>query len=542
MKELPIGVQDFETLMTNGMVYVDKTDIIYRMIENYRWNFIARPRLFGKSLLVSTLESLFSRGTLMFKGLAIEKLWTDKTYKVIHLAFSRLSCRSAEEFDLKARELFLGELVRLGFPRETIESCSRCVDLQDMAYEAFSDTGLCSLVLLLDDYDCSLNLNLQDRDVFGKIQHKIRGFYDAVRENQGSFRFIFVTGVSRFNMAETFGLDSYLDDLSLNPLYASLMGFTEDEIRHYFGEHLRSAAASVFRTGPDKVTEEQLLLVMDALRRHYGGYCFDKTASLHVLEPWSVLRFLSPDGSHELSDYWYRESGVSSFFSSSDMLTHGAAADDFRTQSMDRHRFVMSPDPGSPSNRLSILTRFGYFTVKKVTALRIRVGLPNLELRRAWARLLLSRIRDENAIPHELTGRLEDACAALRSENISAEKLALIFNLAYKALNSSRIETGYAACGAPALCCLDYGFDVTVQSQDKEGPAGMVFDFLSRRIIIGMKCLREGESAEEKLREAEAEISSKDCGSLVPAKPLRRFAMVFSVPMQKIVLTEEVTA
>ena len=150
MKELPIGVQDFETLMTNGMVYVDKTDIIYRMIENYRWNFIARPRLFGKSLLVSTLESLFSRGTLMFKGLAIEKLWTDKTYKVIHLAFSRLSCRSAEEFDLKARELFLGELVRLGFPRETIESCSRCVDLQDMAYEAFSDTGLCSLVLLLD--------------------------------------------------------------------------------------------------------------------------------------------------------------------------------------------------------------------------------------------------------------------------------------------------------------------------------------------------------------------------------------------------------
>ena len=71
MKELPIGVQDFETLMTNGMVYVDKTDIIYRMIENYSWNFIARPRLFGKSLLVSTLESLFSRGTLMFSNFPV---------------------------------------------------------------------------------------------------------------------------------------------------------------------------------------------------------------------------------------------------------------------------------------------------------------------------------------------------------------------------------------------------------------------------------------------------------------------------------------
>ena len=108
-----------------------------RMIENYRWNFFARPRLFGKSLLVSTLESLFSRGTLMFKGLAIEKLWTDKTYKVIHLDFSRIRCRSAEEFDAKASELFMGELRRLRFPMKTLESCSRCVDLQDTAYEAF---------------------------------------------------------------------------------------------------------------------------------------------------------------------------------------------------------------------------------------------------------------------------------------------------------------------------------------------------------------------------------------------------------------------
>ena len=542
MKELPIRVQNFETLMTNGMVYADKTDIIYRMIENYRWNFFARPRLFGKSLLVSTLESLFSRGTLMFKGLAIEKLWTDKTYKVIHLDFSRIRCRSAEEFDAKASELFMGELRRLRFPMKTLESCSRCVDLQDTAYEAFWEAGLGSLVLLLDNYDCPLNLNLENRAVFEGIQHKIRGFYDAVRENQGSFRFIFVTGVSRFNMAETFGMDAYLEDISLNPLYSSLLGFTEDDIRRYFGEHLRAAAASIFRTGPDKVTENQLLLVMDALRRHYGGYCFDKNASLHVFEPWSVLRFLSPGGSHKFSDYWFKESGVGSLLSSSDMLTHGVSADDCRTQSMDRYRFMVNPDPVSLPDRTSLLTWCGYFSIKKAGPFRIRVGLPNLELREACARLLMSRIRDENAIPDELTGRLEDACAALGRENISADELALIFSLAYKALNSSRIETEYAACDAPALCCLGSGFDVTVQSQDKEEPACLVFDFLCHRIIVSMKCAREGEAAEEKLKEAETQISSVDPGSLVPSKPLRRFAMVFSVPLQKIVLTEEVAA
>ena len=88
MKKLPIGEQDFEFVRTKDMVYVDKTDIIYQMIKNSRMNFISRPRRFGKSLLVSTLESLFSRGTEMFKGLAIEKLWTETTYKVLRFDFS----------------------------------------------------------------------------------------------------------------------------------------------------------------------------------------------------------------------------------------------------------------------------------------------------------------------------------------------------------------------------------------------------------------------------------------------------------------------
>ena len=94
MKKLPIGKQGFDAIITGDMVYVDKTDVIYRMIENNDQCFISRPRRFGKSLLVSTLESLFSRGTEMFKGLAIEKQWTDKTYPVLRFDFSGLECGS----------------------------------------------------------------------------------------------------------------------------------------------------------------------------------------------------------------------------------------------------------------------------------------------------------------------------------------------------------------------------------------------------------------------------------------------------------------
>ena len=94
MKELPIGMQGFDAIRTGDMVYVDKTDIIYRMVKNNRQCFISRPRRFGKSLLVSTLESLFSRGTEMFKGLAIEKLWTERTYRVLRFDFSGIQCDS----------------------------------------------------------------------------------------------------------------------------------------------------------------------------------------------------------------------------------------------------------------------------------------------------------------------------------------------------------------------------------------------------------------------------------------------------------------
>ena len=107
MKELPIGVQNFDSVITNGLVYVDKTAIINQMIKNRRMNFISRPRRFGKSLLVSTLESLFSRGTEMFKGLAIEKLWTDKTYRVLRFDFSGIECGSVEKFQKDAVEKFL---------------------------------------------------------------------------------------------------------------------------------------------------------------------------------------------------------------------------------------------------------------------------------------------------------------------------------------------------------------------------------------------------------------------------------------------------
>ena len=422
MKKLPIGKQSFDALRAGGMVYVDKTDIIFRMIENNDQCFISRPRRFGKSLLVSTLESLFSRGTEMFKGLAIEKLWTERTYRVMHFDFSGLECGSVESFQKDAVEKFLDIAKKAGV-LDRQETADEYRTIKILMNRICLMAGNSSMVLLVDEYDSPLNANLGNPEVFSGIRKAIYDFYSSVKENSGRFRFIFVTGVSRFHKAAMFSAGSSIQDLSLNPLYGTLLGYTEDEITQYFGEHLRAAAASIFKISSDKVTDIQLSQVMDELRRHYDGYCFDKKASVHVYQPWSVLQFLSPDGCHEFSDYWFQDSGMSSLLDNFVRFTGGVTAGDCSTHSIDWNSFVMNTDLNSPSNRAAVLTQCGYFTIKKSTDKRVRVGLPNLELRHAWAYLLINRIRDANHIPDELTDSVDDASQVLRKPDFSVEEL-----------------------------------------------------------------------------------------------------------------------
>ena len=343
MKKLPIGKQGFDAIIAGDMVYVDKTDIICRMIENNDQCFISRPRRFGKSLLVSTLESLFSHGTEMFKGLAIEKLWTERTYRVLRFDFSGIQCDSLENFQKAAVRKFLRVAMKCGALDNTYspENFTGIADLMD---EITMNMDIGSTVLLIDEYDCPLNANLDNPEVFNGIRKAIRDFYSSVKENSDRFRFIFVTGVSRFHKVALFSAGSSIEDLSLNPLYGAMLGYTEDEIRHYFSNHLKAAVSSIFGISTDAVTDVQISQVMDELRVHYDGYCFDEEASTHVYQPWSVLHFLAPNGRHKFSDYWFRDSGVSTLLQNF-MTAAGGVTRDYENQRVPRNEFVMNIEP-----------------------------------------------------------------------------------------------------------------------------------------------------------------------------------------------------
>ena len=519
------------------MVYVDKTDIICRMIENNDQCFISRPRRFGKSLLVSTLESLFSRGTEMFKGLAIEKKWTDKTYPVLRFDFSDLECRSVGSFQKDAVETFLGIAKKAGVLGSK-ETPDKYRTIKTLMNEICLMAENNSMVLLVDEYDSPLNANLGNPEVFNEIREAIRDFYLSVKKNSGRFRFIFVTGVSRFNKAALFSAGSSIEDLSLNPLYGALLGYTEDEIRHCFAPHLKAATSSIFGISTDAVTEVQICQVMDELRAHYDGYCFDEDASVHVYQPWSVLNFLAPNGRHKFSDYWFRDSGVSTLLQNFMTAAGGVTHDDEQPQ-VPRNEFFMNIEPMSQTGKSVILAQCGYYTIKKADPFSFYLGLPNLELRHAWANILLSdtfKKCDQQGVQ-----ALKQSGYLLNNPDVSDKDIALLFNRTYKVLNSlHKAENEYAACDTPLLYCLGAGYDVRSEAAENGGRADLTFEMPGRRLVIEMKCARDGESPEKKLEEAKAQILKHDYGNYIPVKKTRRFAMVFSVPEQKIVLSEEV--
>ena len=537
MKKLPIGKQGFDAIIAGDMVYVDKTDIICRMIENNDQCFISRPRRFGKSLLVSTLESLFSRGTEMFKGLAIEKLWTERTYRVLRFDFSGIKCDSLENFQKAAVRKFLRVAMKCGALDNTYspENFTGIADLMD---EITMNMDIGSTVLLIDEYDCPLNANLDNPEVFNGIRKAIRDFYSSVKENSDRFRFIFVTGVSRFHKVALFSAGSSIEDLSLNPLYGAMLGYTEDEIRHYFSNHLKAAVSSIFGISTDAVTDVQISQVMDELRVHYDGYCFDEEASTHVYQPWSVLHFLAPNGRHKFSDYWFRDSGVSTLLQNF-MTAAGGVIRDYENQRVPRNEFVMNIEPLSETGKAVILTQCGYYTIKKADPFYFYLGLPNLELRHAWAHILLSdtfKKCDKQGVQ-----ALNQSAYVLNKPDVSDKDIALLFNRTYKVLNSlHKAGSEYAACDTPLLYCLGVGYDVRSEAAENGGRADLTFEMPGRRLIIEMKCARDGESPEKKLEEAKAQILKHDYGNYIPVKKTRRFAMVFSVQEQKIVLSEEV--
>ncbi|MBP5639134.1 MAG: AAA family ATPase, partial [Victivallales bacterium] len=290
MKKINLNTASFEKLIANDRLYIDKTEYVWRLLDSGDTEFfLARPRRFGKSLFVSTLKALFQGRRELFRGLAIDtKDYDWQEYPIIHLDFGACNVKTAEKLEAYLNHLLAKEAESLRLMLREEGASVRFENLiSDVA--ALSKTG--QVVILVDEYDKPILGNIDNPEV-SSILTVLKGFYSVIKTYEDIVRFAFITGVSKFAHVSLFSELNNLTDITLEPDYAEMLGFTEAEIRDYFADRIPLAAKA------NGVSEEEM---MQTLLKWYDGYRFSD-ADTHVCNPVSLVNFFSKG--YKFSNYW----------------------------------------------------------------------------------------------------------------------------------------------------------------------------------------------------------------------------------------------
>ncbi len=291
----PIGIQSFSKLRTNGYLYVDKTSIIHRLASNSNTFFLSRPRRFGKSLLMSTLESYFKGAKDLFKGLAIENLEKEwECYPVFRFDLS------GENFNHPDRLLshIGGELDSIESRYSLFSEGTIAKRFRSLIEQMWNKWGK-GVVVLIDEYDKPMLDCLNDDDLHERIKAELRGFYSVLKTVDEYIRFAMLTGVTKFSQVSVFSGLNNLNDISLREDYNSICGITEDEMHLYFKDSVRDYSEK------EGIEEEE---VWQELKLWYDGYHFSRNAE-DIYNPISVMKSFEE---YDIRDYWF-ETGRPNF-------------------------------------------------------------------------------------------------------------------------------------------------------------------------------------------------------------------------------------
>ena len=521
--KLPKAKSGFEELRSQNQIYVDHTDLIYEFAYLDGPNFLSRPRRFGKSLLISTLESLFTHGTEFFKGLKIEKLWEKreqgKTYKVIHLDFSSFAYTGPEDFDAKIYDILDKIANNLSITRTnssgTYKSDALLTDIISSAPGEF--------VLLIDEYDYPLTHSLDDKELFEEYRKYIQGLFGTIKALSGKMRFIFITGVGRFAKTSVFSQLNNLRDLGLEAKFAPLLGYTEADMHQYFDEYVENAANIL------KLSKEECYAQIKA---HYDGYRFHVNNETLLHNPWSVLNFLSAP-ENGFKNFWYETGGayptLISKYIKSIQNTPLETLKKVRISQDDLDLFYDYFD--TPT--VSLLYQTGYLSlrpeyVEDLAITRYFLCPPNLEVKSALSKLYLKKVRQT-----PITEDDEDTASALVSDfnNQSYENLIKHFNVI---LNSFGYDNKVAFTDERnCRDFIDLAMTVAGINSRKEvissiGSADLVVEMPGKRYVFEFKLARTKGSETLLLDEALEQSCDKRYGEILPIKELIRIGVVIS--------------
>ncbi|GHV64617.1 ATPase AAA [Bacteroidia bacterium] len=371
MKNLPIGVQSFEKLRSEGLLYVDKTKDIYQLTSSSTV-FLSRPRRFGKSLLVSTLGELYKGNKSLFEGLYIYDKWDwTQQYPVIRIDWTIISHGSREEMERS----MLGYLKRQADLYEINLVSEYASDRFSELIESLHRKTGKKVVVLIDEYDKPI-LDAIGKAEAADIRAFLQVFYVVLKGSDEHLKFVFLTGVTKVAKVSIFSALNSLEDITLDEGYASICGYTQEELERDFSEYISDTAVHL------EMTREDLLA---NIRRMYDGYSWDGKTS--VYNPFSTLPFFKKKA---FSNYWF-ETGTPTFLINR-LKKHGLAKTVLEPIIADSSAFD-SYDPEALDD-VPLLFQTGYLTIKSQRRVGIEtkytLEVPNMEVKKSLMEHLLS--------------------------------------------------------------------------------------------------------------------------------------------------------
>ncbi len=466
-QHLPIGIQDFRTIRSEGFYYVDKTPLVRRLVDEGRHYFLSRPRRFGKSLLLDTLGSLFAGHEPLFRGLDIHPHWDwSSPHPVVRLSFDG-KYNEPGEIEGDIIEQLEGIESEHGLaPARTSDTGPR--RLRNLLRRLHDTTGRPAAVLV-DEYDKPILDVLHDPDLARANRDYLRGFYGVVKGSARHVRFVFVTGVSMFSKVSLFSGLNNLKDISLDPRYATVCGYREADLDRVFGPEL---------AGLDR----------DEVRTWYNGYHW--RGGERVYNPWDVLLLLD---SREFRPHWF-ETGSPEFLFR--MLMEKSVSPMELEGRLAGMSLVSKFDVGDIDIE-ALLFQTGYLTIaeemREAFDAVYRLDYPNLEVRVSLSRGLLGWLGKKGVEPLE---RGRELCALLEAHDFAGfgEKLrGWLSGVPYQwhaKGDLARYEAWYASL--LYMCLRAVGADLRVEEASSRGRADMVVRLGGQVFVVEFK-MAEGE-------------------------------------------------
>ena len=483
-----IGLQWFPHIIERKCVYVDKTAYVYKLAHSEGINFfLSRPRRFGKSLLVSTLEAFFEGRKELFKGLAIEKLETEWTqYPVIRLDLSSGKYYEKERVHGTIDNILKWEEARWGIThiKDEYNYDARLTALIQAAH----DQTQRNVVILIDEYDAPMLDSITNRELQDYIRERIRSLFSPLKAQEKLLRFVFLTGISKFSQLSVFSELNNLNILTFDPEYEGICGITEEELLTQLKPDIEWLAQAISEYKPMTYDE-----TVAELKRLYDGYHFSRKLT-DVYNPWSLIYAFEKGW---IDNYWFSTGTPSSLINL--LRVKQIVMPELEGFEANIERF------DAPTERIEdpipVLFQSGYLTIKGYDMRRNRftLGFPNAEVREGFARSLYNYYCSEYIGSRD---RMDNAFWDLRQKEISFEQFLesvrrWYAGIPYSITDKNQNEQFYQAQFYSLMAGL--GADLEAEGQTSDGRFDIAMKLADAIYILEFKFNKTADEAMEQI-------------------------------------------